>query len=503
MSRALPLSASDSHRLSKSKFLAGLQCHKRLYLDIHTPELATPPDEATQAILDMGTDVGVLARRRFPGGILVETDHRHAADALRRTAELIGLPSVPAIFEGAFQWDGVLVRVDVLERVAGQGGESIGWSLIEVKSSTRVKDVHLDDLAIQFVVLKGAGLPLVRAGLLHVNTQYVYPGGDVDVTQLFTLADVTDPVMTKCGAVQERLTAMKQMLAQPGPPAIEPDGHCHTPYECPYWAHCTREKPARWIFHLPGGDRTYRALADKGIHTIDEIPDTITLSPAQRRMKDNREWVSAGLSDAMRAIRYPVHHLDFETFMPAVPRFPKTRPYETIPTQWSNHIEFEDGTVHHEAYLCGDPVDPREDLTTALLKSVGETGSICVYSGYERSVLERLAETRPSVRAQLKQVIARLWDLYEVIKGHYYHPGFRGSYSIKDVLPAVVPTLHYDDLEIQDGSLAARAYYRMVFEESDWVERLRIRDALLQYCMRDTQAMLEIRRALREKAKTA
>ncbi len=491
--------AAKPHRLSKSKFLAGLQCHKRLYLDIHAPELATPPDGATQAILDMGTDVGGIARQRFPGGVLVEAGYRHSSEALQRTAELIPRPSVPAIFEGAFLWDGVLVRVDVLERVVGPGGQAAGWRLIEVKSSTRVKDVHVDDLAIQSLVLQGAGIPLTSVCVMHVNTQYVYPGGEVDVTQLFTMADVTESVAKRCIEVPDRLAAMKAMLTQPAAPAIEPDGHCHVPYECPFWAHCTSAKPERWVFHLPGGDRAYRVLAEKGIETIDDIPDTVKLSPVQRRMKDNREWVSPALADAMRRVRYPVHHVDFETFMPAVPRFPNTRPYETIPTQWSNHIEFEDGTVCHDEYLCRDPVDPREGLTAMLLKSVGEAGSICVYSGYERSVLERLAEALPHFRAPLNQVIARLWDLYEVIKGHYYHPGFNGSYSIKAVLPAVVPSLSYDDLEINDGGLAARAYYRMIFEESDWVEQLRLREALLQYCGRDTLAMVELRRVLAQK----
>lgn len=499
MSEGLPLFASAPRRLSKSKFLAGLQCHKRLYLDIHSPELATPPDDATQAILDMGTDVGVLARQRFSGGILVEADHRHASDALQRTAELISTPSVAAIFEGAFQWDGVLVRADVLERVMGPDGRATGWRLIEVKSSTRVKDVHIDDLAIQSLVLKGSGIPLTSVCLMHVNTRYIYPGGDVDVTQLFTVADLTELVAQKAVGVPTRLAAMKAMLAQPAVPAIEPDGHCYTPYECPYWAHCTRAKPERWLFHLRGGSRIYRALVEKGIDTIDAIPETVKLSPEQRRMRDNCEWVSSGLSAAMRHVHYPVHHLDFETFMPAVPRFPQTHPYETIPTQWSNHIEFEDGTVRHEDYLSDGASDPREELTTTLLKSVGHEGSICVYSSYERSVLERLAETLPHYRPQLKQVIARLWDLHEVIKEHYYHPGFSGSYSIKDVLPAVVPSLSYDNLEINDGGVAARAYYRMVFEESDWIERLRIRDALLQYCERDTLAMLELRRALAQK----
>jgi len=486
-------------RLSKSKFLAGLQCPKRLYLEVHHPELATEPDEQTRAILDMGMLVGELARQRFPGGVLVEADHRHAKDALRRTAELLADPAVPAVFEGAIEFEDVLVRVDILERIADSDGLG-AWRLIEVKSSTRVKDVHVDDLAIQSYVLRGAGLTVSDACLLHVNTQYVYDGGDLDLEQFFTAEDVTERTLGLVADVPGRLQAMRATLAAPGPPGIEPDAHCHTPYECPFWTHCTEQKPARWIYFLPGGDRTFRHLAARGITTVDEIPPDVKLTVVQRRVKDDVEWVSGGLKSALSTVRYPVHHLDFETFMPAIPRFPQTRPYQAIPTQWSNHVETEDGTVVHHEYLCGDPRDPREELAVALLDSVGREGSVCVYSSFERHILESLVDAVPSLKQELEAVMARLWDLRQIIKEHYYHPAFRGSYSIKAVLPALVPSLDYDDLAIQEGGVAALHYYRMVFEETDLVERARIREALLKYCARDTQAMLELRRVLWEKA---
>nr|MBI3614218.1 DUF2779 domain-containing protein [Nitrospirota bacterium] len=178
-------------------------------------------------------------------------------------------------------------------------------------------------------------------------------------------------------------------------------------------------------------------------------------------------------------------------------------PYQTIPTQWSNHIETEEGRVRHEAYLCRDPDDPREEFAATLLESLGREGSICVYSDYERTVLQRLAEALPSLRADLMQAMARLWDLLTIVKDHYYHPAFAGSFSIKSVLPALVPALSYEDLEIREGGTAARAYQQMVFEETDWVEKERLREALLQYCERDTLAMLAVRKALAARAMEA
>jgi predicted RecB family nuclease len=492
-------SLSTAIRLSKSKFLSGLQCHKRLYLEIHDPALATQPDGVTQGILDMGTEVGELARRRIPGGILVDVGHRHAAEALKRTQELVNDPTVPAIFEGAFVHEQVFIRVDVLERVCSAEDGSVSWRLIEVKSSTRVKEVHIDDLAVQAYVLAGAGITLVGTCLMHINTQYVYDGKTLDLNQLFAVHDLSEHVAARRTKVVTRLAEMKAMLVLSTPPVVEPSGHCQTPYECPFWDFCTKEKPSRWIFHLPGGAQTFQSLAKLGVTTIDDIPAGFHLSINQRRMRDNVEWVSARLKATLETVRYPVHHLDFETFMPAIPKFPQTRPYQTIPTQWSNHVEFDNGAVTHAEYLCLDPKDPREELVIELLESLGQEGSICVYSGYEGAILERLADLFPAVRSDLQRVMARLWDLFPVIRDHYYHPAFEGSYSIKAVLPAVVPSLGYGDLDIQEGGMAAQVYHHMVFDETDLMEKARLMESLLHYCERDTLAMLELRRALYRK----
>jgi hypothetical protein len=176
------------------------------------------------------------------------------------------------------------------------------------------------------------------------------------------------------------------------------------------------------------------------------------------------------------------------------------RPYQSLPVQWSNHIELESGEVAHQEFLHGEASDPRKRWVESLIESLGETGSIVVYSGYEESLIRQLAETFPEFKSAFKAITKRLWDLLSVIKSHYYHPAFNGSYSIKSVLPAVVPSLGYDDLAIQAGGQAAAEYYRMVFVESDWVEQAGIREALLRYCERDTLAMVELRRVLGEKA---
>jgi hypothetical protein len=486
-------------RLSKSKFLSGLQCHKRLYLEVHHPSLATKPDAATQAMFDMGTAVGELARSRFPGGILVTAGYRQTEAALAATAELVQDFTVPAIFEAAFLHDGVLIRADVLERLQAAESQPCGWRLIEVKSSTKVKDVHLEDLAVQSEVILGAGLTLLSIGLMHINTGYFYRDGAIDLNELFTFKDLSEAVAQRRAAVPGRLATMNHMLLQSQPPVIEPDRHCHTPYDCPFWEHCTKDKPARWIHYLPGSQHIVGQLTQQGVTTIDEIPAGTNLSAVQRRVKENVEWISEKLGPVLKAVQYPVHHLDFETVMLAVPRFSETRPYQALPVQWSNHIEQATGELHHEEFLHKDVSDPRKVLAEALLESLGDRGSICVYSPYERSILEQLAAALPSLKPALSCIIRRLWDLFPIVRDHYYHPAFGGSYSIKSVLPAMVPSLAYDDLVIKEGGHAASQYYKMVFVETDWVEQATIEEALLRYCARDTLAMVELRRALREK----
>ena len=369
-----------------------------------------------------------------------------------------------------------------------------------MKSTSRVKDEHVDDLAIQIYVLRGAGLPIDTASLMHVNTTYLYHGEPLDLRQLFAEQRVTRQVDDRQGEIPKRLAEMRHTLSAPTPPVIEPDDHCCTPYECPFWEHCTKDKPDRWIYYLPGSRGVYRDLVALGVQTIEEIPAGYPLQLVQQRVKDNVEWIGQGLRAALETVAYPVHHLDFETLGSAIPLYPNTRPYQAIPFQWSNHIETADGQLRHDEYLCPDPRDPREELATALLTSVGTEGSICTYTGYEQGVLTGLADALPHRRGDLLRVSTRLWDLHPIIKAHYYHAAFNGSYSIKAVLPAVAPHLAYDDLEIQEGIMASLQFHRMVFGDGDAAEKDRLRAALLTYCERDTLAMVELRKALHVKA---
>ncbi len=488
-----------SVRLSKSRFLAGLQCHLRLWYECFERRLATPPDLATQALFDTGHEVGRLAQQRYPRGVLVKWGHLHADKAVAETKQLIANWEVPALYEAAFEHQGVLIRADILKR------EDDGFELIEVKASTRVKEVHLPDVAVQLWVLRWAGVNVRRGGVLLLNKNYVYDGEFLDVDQLFQFHDLTEDLEPMLDDVEGQLQTFRELVAG-GPPQIAPGPHCFTPYECPFYAHCTRdmEVPVYPVLELPRlNQKRLAELEAAGITDVREVPEDFPLSPLQALVRQSvltgEDRVHGDLGAALDSVTYPVHHLDFETVGPAIPRYAGTRPYDPVAFQFSVHTQHEDGTVTHAEYLHTEESDPRPPLAKALLAALGDEGSICVYTDYEVKVIRQLADALPEFAPALLALLDRIWDLHPVVKNNYYHPEFRGSFSIKKVLPAVVPDMSYEDLEISEGGMASISY-EQALRSDDWVERENTFRALREYCAQDTLAMVELRRVLAERA---
>jgi hypothetical protein len=231
-------------KLSKSRFVAGCQCPKRLYLLVHEPELAVGPDAADRTIIEQGRQVGLLARQMFRGGFAVEC--RNGEQAIRATRELICNPQVPSIFEAAFEYRNVFVRVDVLERRRDQR-----WRLIEVKSSTDVRDQHLEDVAIQYRVATGAGLNVAACALAHVNRDYVYQGGSIEPQAFFKLADMTRQVPNSQSGVARQIGSEFRMLSKPAAPQIAPGQKCTRPVTCEFYDRCNPPRPHENLRKFP------------------------------------------------------------------------------------------------------------------------------------------------------------------------------------------------------------------------------------------------------------
>ncbi len=483
--------------LSKSRYLYGDQCHLRLWYESYERDLASPPDETLQAVFDTGHEVGTLACQLYPGGHSVGHDYRHSRAAIEETRKVIQAGAAPALFEAAFRHKGVLVRADILERLRDGG-----WRLGEVKSTTRVKDTFVLDLAVQLWVLRGAGLDVREAEVITLNREYVYDGIRLDLDALFK----RHPLLAEAEALQDAVDVgvkeMQAVLGRRAPPDILPGDHCFTPYNCPYYAHCTHDRvyPDYGIGELPrlhGGLRAQ--LEEAGIKEIRDIPEEFPLTDLQhivhRAVRDQEAVVHGDISSMLAGLTPPVRYLDFETFMPAIPRFAGTRPYDFVPFLFSVHTERDGAAPTHADYLHEQDDDPRPHIIDRLIEAVGTEGSICTYSSYERTVLNSLAVAVPERAAELTAVAERLFDLLPVVRNTYYHPEFRGSFSIKSVLPVLVPGMGYGDLEIPDGQ-AASASYMQALRSKDGRERRQTFDNLRAYCERDTLAMVRLREAL-------
>lgn len=483
--------------LSKTRFTSGLQCHKKLFFSSYERDFATPVGPAQQALFDSGNRVGVIAHGLRPDGTHVDNPAYHHDDAVERTRPLLADPEVPAIYEAAFTELDVRIRADILARAPAGG-----WDLIEVKSSTSAKPEHTPDAGIQLRVLEEAGLTIERVYIAHINRDYVYNGGDYLADELLTLTDITDDARAYTASVSGELAAMRAMLAEDDPPAIELGPHCKKPYECDFYEHCRSLEPDWSIEGLPRLSASLRTrLRDAGIRSIHDIPIEEKLTAQQAKVRSvvqsGRPEYGSGLAAALDEIATPAHFIDFETMSPALPLHVGTRPYQVQSFQWSDHLLQADGSLTHAEFLSDGSGDPRRKFIETLLEQLRDAETIVVYSPYEATRLRDLQELYLDLAEAIDEVLALRWvDLLQVVRAHVYHPEFRGSFSIKKVLPALVPEFSYSDLDIQGGDVASIAYLESIGDVSA-NRRKQLRNALLLYCGRDTEAMVRIVESLR------
>jgi hypothetical protein len=477
--------------ISKSKYLAGLQCHKLLWFHYNAQDEIPETDAAKQAIFDQGHEVGALAKKMFPDGIEVGAGITNLPETIRLTAAAVKHRN--PLFEAAFSANGCYARVDILNPVKGDA-----WDIIEVKSSTSVEDVNLADIAFQMWVLTGAGLEIRRCFLCHVNNKFVRHG-EIDPEEFFTLEDITPQTAELTRHVEEQVGEMFKTIRREQAPEIQIGRHCSKPYVCPLHDRCWSFLPEANVFTLYNDrSRKYKLLA-QGIHHLKDIPADVKLTDNQ---SIQRATLLAGqphidcpaIAAFLRQLKYPVSYLDFETFDTAIPLFDETSPYQQVPFQFSLHVvRSENAKPEHCQFLAEGTADPRPEFMRQLRDALPETGSVVTYNAsFETGRLKEGCELLPEFKPWFRKVTPRIVDLLLPFRGfRYYHPQQHGSASMKAVLPALTGK-GYEHLAIQEGGAASREFLRVTHGQVTAAERRRVRQHLEEYCGLDTMGMVSI-----------
>ena len=487
-----------ANRLSKSRFQTGLQCPKALWLSTHARELADATPDTQQHIFDTGNAVGELARERFAGGVLVAEDYTQSAQALETTRRLLEDPP-SAIFEAALEHGGVFVRPDALVRV----GENL-WDLYEVKSGTKVKDVNITDVAVQMWVLEGAGLPIRRAHLMHLDKTYVYEGGDYDLERLFVAEDVTAAARAYLPQVPGLVAGMLAMLDVAEPPSVAIGKQCDSPYTCAFWGHCHEFLPGRAVTELPRiSESLLDSLIADGILAIEDVPlDYPGLTGAQREVcelvRSGEPRIVGDVGRSLAGLTYP-HPLpglrDVHVGAAALPGHPRLA---------DDHVPVVGPYPSRERRPRAPGVPPRgRRRPTAALHAKpdrgarrhGKRGRLL---GLREHAPQGACHRVPRSRRGYRGIQSRIFDLLQTVRAHVRHPDCLGGSSIKVVLPALVKDLSYDGLGIADGSIASMLYCQAASGELTAEECATVYADLREYCGTDTLAMVRLYEVLSE-----
>ncbi|MBU0894657.1 MAG: DUF2779 domain-containing protein [Nanoarchaeota archaeon] len=476
--------------LTKSKYLLGLQCPKLLWTAVNDKEKIPNPDSSAQHKFEQGTLVGVLATKWFPEGInLADEDYKNN---LKKTEEL--LKKRKPLFEASFEIDNLFSRADILNPA-----EKEQWDIIEVKSSTKVKDVNIEDVSFQKYIYEKFGLKIRKCFLMHINNQYVKKG-EIEPKELFVLSDITEEVEKAIGGIQERINNLFKIINSKKKPEICIGKYCKDPYECGLKNACWEFLPKENVFELYLGGKKSFELYDKGILEIKNIPREFKLNERQRIQREcavcgKPNVIKEKIKSFLDGLNYPLYYLDFETFNPAVPKYDGMKPYQRIGFQYSLHVVEKPGAKpKHISFLADGMNDPRPKFLQSLKDNLGKKGDIIVYNeSFEKGVFTEHTDAFLEFQDWLsKNIMPRIKDLLIPFRQfHYYDPKQCGSASIKKVLP-VMSDLSYNDMEINNGGDASIAYENATYGNVSEKEKKKIRDALEKYCELDTLAEIKI-----------
>lgn len=487
------------NNLSKSKLLAYRQCPKRLWLEIHRRDLMDLAASSQSAMLQ-GHEVGEIARKIYDPeerGHFLDLEKLGFRELFKQSEALVDGADAP-LFEAGFSANGALALADILLPVSE--GKDRAWRMVEVKSSTSIKDYHRDDAAIQAYVARAAGVPLQSIAVAHIDNTWIYRGNG-DYRGLLVESDVTSEAFARGVEVESWIEGAQEIAASMSEPPTRIGGQCTKPHACAFQSYCwrsmvTAEYPVSWLPNIKS--KALKACLAFDASDMRDVPDHL-LNAQQLRVKQctvNQAvfFDAEGAANDLAAYRLPGYFLDFETSMFAIPIWAGTRPYQHIPFQFSLHILSEAGDLQHQAFLDLSGNDPSRRFAETLVSACGEEGPVFVYSAkFEKGRIKELAERFPDLRIRLLAISNRMVDLLDIATDRYYHPSQQGSWSIKKLLPAIAPDLDYGELDgVQNGEMAMTAFKEAIALSCSSERIVEIEAQLQRYCGLDTLAMVRI-----------
>ena len=477
--------------------MAYRQCPKRLWLEVHKPELKD--DSGSQAAFANGHAVGSVAQKIFDSeGVGMNVDPNLIGwDASAEQTEAALQAGQGPVFEGLLQVPGAMALADVMR--PDPNFSELRWEMIEVKASTSVKDYHRDDVAIQTYIADESEVPLSKSFLAHIDTSFVYQG-EGDYTGLLRIEDLTDEARARRAEVQKWIEEAQLVAAKEEEPEVVMGAQCAQPFACVFCGYCqggdaVEKDPLAVLPHLHWKKREQFQLT--GISTLEEVPAD-QLTEIQQRVQSVHLSGQAYCDRASAGKLFsqdppPAYFLDFETVSFAVPIWKGTRPYQAIPFQYSLHKLDADGELGHEEFLDLSGVDPRRSMAEQLIGDCGRVGAVYVYNAsVEAGIIEKLEELFPDLFYPLESIRQRIVDLLPIVKGCYYHPDQNGSWSLKAIIEPMTG-MSYSELEgIQVGTEAGAAYIECLDSTTSHERREQLRRQMLEYCQLDTLATVRI-----------
>ena len=474
-------------------------------MEVHRrAEVKISPD-ANRRMAD-GNRIGEIARSVFDpeaSGCVVDIKENGVSAAIEKTA--VALLGRKPVFEAGFRVSDTQCFVDVL--LPSDNDDDPSWRLIEVKSSTKPKKYHIEDIAIQAHIIEQSGIRLSTLELAHVDSDWTYRG-DEDYQGLLKTVDLTDDAQLKNADVAAWVAEARGIISERHPPAQNTGKHCKAPHECAFLKICGAEQ-SQAVFPVS----SFAGVLHKEIQAqllnnpaldMRDVDDNF-LNPLQRRIKaatisGDVYFNQSAAAAELETHKFPLYFLDFETIQFVVPIWAGTKPYQQIPFQFSLHRLDALDTCEHIEFLDVSGNDPSRAFAEKLSKSCGDEGAIFVYNAsFEKSRVRELADRHSDLASSLLVLNERMVDLHPIAKQYFYHPSQEGSWSIKCVLPAMCPDLTdaYKNLDaVQNGTMAMEAYATAITMRNDDPAKVKITKQLKAYCRLDTWAMVRIWEAL-------